>query len=161
MLIGQKQIQANLDKLIKSRQSSHFPHVLLSGPAGFGKTSFAKYIAEKLNRNIIQVNGSTVSGIKDIAKCIFSVKENDILFIDEVHRLNIKSQECLYPAIENFVFNIFQDNSQEPISIELPKFTLVSATTHLGKLSDPFISRFEHVFEMIEYSNAEIAEIIK
>lgn len=161
MLIGQNKILSIIDKLIKSRQDTYFPNILLSGPAGFGKTSIVKYIGDKLERKKLVVNGATVKGINDIAKCLFAVGNHEILFIDEVHRLNINSQECLYPVFDDYVFFLFQDNSPEPVVIDLPKFSIICATTNLGKLSAPFLSRFAHIFELEDYTNNDIAKIIR
>lgn len=161
MLIGQKRILSIVDKLIVSRKNSIFPHSIFIGPAGYGKTSFIKHIGDRLNRSIININGSTITNINQIIRGALSAQENDILFIDEVHRMGVKCQESLYPIFDDGRIDIFDETSQDPISIKLKSFTVLCATTNIGKLSKPFLSRFEHIFELDKYSIEDISSIIK
>lgn len=163
--IGQDHIKKNLRILIDAAKMRGEPveHVLLSGPAGLGKTSLAHLIAREMNTNIRVTSGPAIERVGDLASILTNLGSHDILFIDEVHRLNKLIEEVLYPAMESRVLDIIigKGPSARTIQIELPPFTLIAATTRIGLLSSPLRSRFGSSFRLDFYSVNDIKEIIR
>lgn len=162
--IGQDRVKRNLRILIdaakKRRDSTE--HILLSGPAGLGKTSLAHLIAREMNTNIRVTSGPAIERVGDLASILTNLIPGDILFIDEVHRLNKLIEEVLYPAMESRVLDIVigKGPSARTIQLELPPFTLIAATTRIGLLSSPLRSRFGGTFRLDFYSLEDIEKII-
>ncbi|QQG44893.1 MAG: Holliday junction branch migration DNA helicase RuvB [Candidatus Sungiibacteriota bacterium] len=163
--IGQEHTKRNLRILIDAAQRRGEPieHVLLSGPAGLGKTSLAHLIAREMNTNIRVTSGPAVERVGDLASILTNLTPGDVLFIDEVHRLNKLVEEVLYPAMEtrNLDIIIGKGPSARIIQIELPPFTMIAATTRIGLLSSPLRSRFGSSFRLDFYTNEDIEKIIE
>lgn len=162
--VGQEHTKNNLRILIDAAKKRHEPieHVLLGGPAGLGKTSLAHLIAREMNTNIRITSGPAIERVGDLASILTNLVSNDILFIDEVHRLNRLVEEVLYPAMESRTLDIIigKGPSARTIQIELPPFSLIAATTRSGLLSGPLRSRFGATFRLDFYSNEDIKKII-
>lgn len=163
--IGQERVKKNLRILIDAakKRGESMEHILLSGPAGLGKTSLAHLIAREMNTNIRVTSGPAIERVGDLASILTNLMPGDILFIDEVHRLNKLIEEVLYPAMESRVLDIVigKGPSARTIQLELPPFTLIAATTRVGLLSSPLRSRFGGAFRLEFYSLENIGEIIK
>ncbi len=163
--IGQSNIKENLQISIEASKKRNEPieHVLLYGPAGLGKTTLAYIIANEVNTNIKITSGPAIEKIGDLAAILTNLQEGDILFIDEVHRLNKIIEEVLYPAMEDYALDIVigKGPSARILRLDLPKFTLIGATTRYDLLSSPFRDRFGHVFRLDYYNEDEISIIIK
>jgi Holliday junction DNA helicase RuvB len=163
--IGQTTVKNNLQILIRAaRERSHPPeHVLFYGPPGLGKTTLAHIIAKETGAQMKSTSGPAIEKIGDLASILTNLSAGDILFIDEIHRLNKTIEEVLYPAMESGVLDIIigKGPSARTIQLELPAFTLVAATTRVGSLSSPLRSRFSGgVFRLEFYTEAEIARIL-
>ncbi len=162
--IGQERLKKNLKILIEAakKRGDALEHVLLSGPAGLGKTSMAYLIAREMNTNIRVTSGPAIERVGDLASILTNLLPQDILFIDEAHRLNKLIEEVLYPAMESRTLDIVigKGPSARIIQIELPPFTLIAATTRTGLLSSPLRSRFGGAFRLDFYSEEEIGKII-
>ena len=162
--IGQERMKKNLRILIDAAKKRAEPveHVLLSGPAGLGKTSLAHLIAREMNTNIRITSGPAIERVGDLASILTNLLPNDILFIDEVHRLNKLVEEVLYPAMESRTLDIIigKGPSARTIQLDLPPFTLIAATTRMGLLSSPLRSRFGAAFRLEFYTHEEIGRII-
>lgn len=162
--IGQERLKRNLGILIEAakKRGEALEHVLLSGPAGLGKTSMAYLIAREMNTNIRVTSGPAIERVGDLASILTNLLPHDILFIDEAHRLNKLIEEVLYPAMESRTLDIVigKGPSARTLQIELPPFTLIAATTRTGLLSSPLRSRFGGVFRLEFYSAEEIGKII-
>ncbi len=162
--IGQDRIKKNLRILIDAakKRGDSMEHILLSGPAGLGKTSLAYLIAREMNTNIRVTSGPAIERVGDLASILTNLLPGDILFIDEVHRLNKLIEEVLYPAMESRVLDIVigKGPSARTIQLELPPFTLIAATTRIGLLSSPLRSRFGGSFRLDFYTLEDIAKII-
>ena len=162
--IGQEKAKENLSIFIQAAKLRDEPldHVLLYGPPGLGKTTLSTIIAGEMNVNIRITSGPAIEKPGDLAALLTNLEENDILFIDEIHRLNRAVEEVLYPAMEDFALDIIigKGPSARSIRIDLPKFTLVGATTRAGQLSAPLRDRFGVVFRLELYSHKELAQII-
>jgi len=163
--IGQPKIKENLRIVIGAakKRSEPIEHVLLHGPSGLGKTTLAYLIARELGANIKITSGTALEKAGDVGSILTSLSDGDVLFIDEVHRLNKSVEEVIYPAMENFKLDIIigKGNSAKTLQIDLPKFTLVAATTKISMLSSPFRSRFGINFRLEFYNEEDIAKIIK
>jgi len=164
--IGQKTIKQNLNILLEAaKQRSHPPeHILFYGPPGLGKTTLAHLIALHTNSQIKITSGPSIEKVGDLASILTNLNPGDILFIDEVHRLNKSIEEVLYPAMESGVLDIIigKGPSARTIQLELPPFTLIAATTRVSMLSSPLRSRFSGgIFRLEFYSQDEIEEIIQ
>ncbi|TSC66985.1 MAG: holliday junction DNA helicase RuvB [Parcubacteria group bacterium Gr01-1014_66] len=162
--IGQENIKQNLRILLDAakKRGEAAEHILLSGPAGLGKTSMAHLIAREMNTNIRVTSGPAIERVGDLASVLTNLTPHDVLFIDEIHRLNKLIEEILYPALETRSLDIIigKGPSARTIQIELPPFTLIAATTRIGLLSSPLRSRFGASFRLDFYTPEEIQLII-
>lgn len=164
--IGQKPIKDNLKILLQAaKQRGHAAeHILFYGPPGLGKTTLANLIALETGRQIRITSGPAIERVGDLASILTNLSPNDILFIDEIHRLSKQVEEVLYPALERGVLDIIigKGPSARTIQLDLPPFTLVGATTKIAMLSSPLRSRFSGgVYRLEYYKEDELGEIIK
>ena len=162
--IGQNKLKENIDIFIKSalKRNTSLDHVLLYGPPGLGKTTLAQIIAYEMGSNFKSTAGPILSKSGDLAAILTSLNENDVLFIDEIHRLNINVEEILYSAMEDFNLDLMigEGPSARSIKIDLPKFTLIGATTRIGLISNPLRDRFSIPFRLEFYQPEDLQQII-
>jgi holliday junction DNA helicase RuvB len=162
--VGQDKIKQNLEISIRAakRRGQHIEHVLLYGPAGLGKTTLAHIIASQAGANLKATSGPAIEKVGDLASILTNLEEGDVLFIDEVHRLNKTIEEVLYPAMEDYRIDILigKGPSARTLALDLPKFTLISATTRIGLLSSPLRSRFGMTFRLDYYNTGDIMKIL-
>ncbi len=162
--IGQKTIKNSLNIAIQAAQKRQesLEHVLLYGPPGLGKTTLAHIIATEMQANIKILSGPTLERSGDLASILTNLEKNDILFIDEIHRLNKTIEEILYPAMEDYALDIIlgKGPGARNIRIDLPPFTIIGATTKVSSLSTPLRDRFGHIFHFNYYQNQEISKIM-
>ena len=163
--IGQSKNKENLKAYIEAAKSrgESLDHILLYGPPGLGKTTLAGIIANEMGAKIKTISAPSIEKQGDLVSVLNCLSDNDILFIDEIHRLPSFIEEVLYSAMEDYKISITvgKDAQCKTISLELPRFTLVGATTRAGMLSAPLRDRFGIVFRMEYYSESELSELIK
>lgn len=163
--IGQDKVKENLSVFIEAAKGRGEPldHVLLYGPPGLGKTTLSAIIAHEMGVNIRITSGPAIEKPGDLAALLTNLTENDVLFIDEIHRLSRAIEEVLYPALEDYALDIIigKGPSARSIRIDLPKFTLVGATTRAGQLTSPLRDRFGMVMRLELYSNEQLCDIIQ
>ncbi len=163
--IGQEKAKQNLSIFIEAarRRTEALDHVLLHGPPGLGKTTLAGIIAQEMGVNIRITSGPAIEKPGDLAALLTNLNENDILFVDEIHRLNRSVEEILYPAMEDYAIDIIigKGPSANSIRLDLPHFTLIGATTRAGSLSAPLRDRFGVTLRLELYTPEELATIVK
>ncbi len=162
--VGQEKAKENLSVFIEAakRRDEPLDHVLLYGPPGLGKTTLSNIIANEMNVNIRITSGPAIEKPGDLAALLTNLSPNDVLFIDEIHRLSRSVEEVLYPAMEDFALDIIigKGPAARSIRIDLPKFTLVGATTRAGQLTSPLRDRFGVLLRLEMYSHEQLAQII-
>jgi len=162
--IGQEKAKGNLEVFIQAAKMRNEPldHVLLHGPPGLGKTTLSGIISNEMGVNIRITSGPAIEKAGDLAALLTNLQENDILFVDEIHRLNRSVEEILYPAMEDYAIDIIigKGPSANSIRLDLPKFTLIGATTRAGQLSAPLRDRFGVVLRLELYSPEELTHIV-
>lgn len=163
--IGQPRIKQNLLLAIRAAKKRDEPleHLLLHGPPGLGKTTLANVIAREMNTNLRVSSGPAIARAADLASMLTNLQDGDVLFIDEIHRLSRQVEEVLYSAMEDYAIDIMlgKGPTARSIRLDIPKFTLIGATTRAGALAAPLRDRFGHIYRLDFYSPEEIEAIIK
>ena len=163
--IGQDKVKENLAVFIEAAKKRNEPldHVLLYGPPGLGKTTLSAIIAHEMGVNIRITSGPAIEKPGDLAALLTNLSENDVLFIDEIHRLSRSIEEVLYPALEDYALDIIigKGPSARSLRIDLPKFTLIGATTRAGQLTSPLRDRFGVIMRLEMYTHEQLSDIIQ
>ncbi len=163
--VGQPKICENLSVFIQAakKRGESLDHVLLYGPPGLGKTTLANIIANEMGSQIRSTSGPVIEKPGDLAAMLTNLEEGDVLFIDEIHRLNPQVEEILYPAMEDFQLDIMigQGPAARSIKMDLPRFTLLGATTRAGLLTNPLRDRFGMLMRLEFYNHADLSHIVK
>lgn len=163
--IGQQKIRDNLSVFMRAAKARNesLDHTLIFGPPGLGKTTLAHIIAHEMGVNIRSTSGPVIERAGDLAAMLTNLEEGDVLFIDEIHRLSPQIEEILYPALEDYQLDIVigQGPAARSIKMELPRFTLVGATTRAGLLTNPLRDRFGVVLRLEFYSHKELTRIVE
>jgi len=163
--IGQERVKENINILLKAakKRSEPIEHILIHGPSGLGKTTLANIISKEMGVGLRITSGAALEKAGDIGSILTGLSDGDILFIDEVHRLNKLVEETLYPAMEDYRLDIVigKGNSAKTLQLDLPRFTIIAATTRISLLSNPFRSRFGVNYKLNYYTKDEIGEILK
>jgi len=163
--VGQEKLKENLKILMRaaSERGEPLEHLLFYGPPGLGKTTLANIMASEMGVNIKTTSGPAIERPGDLASILTNLKENDILFVDEIHRLNKVIEEVLYPAMEDFGIDIVigKGPSARSIRLDLPRFTMIGATTRVGLLSSPLRDRFGMILRLEFYMAGELEQILK
>jgi Holliday junction DNA helicase RuvB len=162
--VGQEKIRGQLDIFIRAAIQRNEPldHVLLFGPPGLGKTTLAHIVGREMGVNVRQTSGPVIEKAGDLAALLTNLEPNDVLFIDEIHRLSPAVEEILYPALEDYQIDIVigEGPAARSVKLDLPPFTLVGATTRAGMLTNPLRDRFGIVSRLEFYSAAELSQIV-
>src|ERR1700751_533291 len=162
--VGQQQARANLSIFIEAarKRGEALDHVLFVGPPGLGKTTLAQIVSREMGVNFRSTSGPVIAKAGDLAALLTDLEERDVLFIDEIHRLNPAVEEILYPAMEDFQLDLIigQGPAARSVKIDLAKFTLIGATTRAGLLTNPLRDRFGIPVRLNFYSEAELEEIV-
>lgn len=162
--IGQQKIKENMDISIKAAKKRNEPidHILFHGPSGLGKTTLSHLLANEMGKNIKITSGPSIEKVGDLGAILTNMENGDILFIDEIHRLNKMIEEVLYPAMEDYALDIIigKGPSARTIRLDLPRFTLIGATTRIDLISSPLLNRFGLTHRLDYYDNNEIKNII-
>ena len=163
--IGQKKVKDNLHIFIEAAKKRNEPldHLLLYGPPGLGKTTLSTIVANEMGVNIKITSGPAIEKPGELAAILNNLSDNDILFIDEIHRLSTQVEEVLYPAMEDYVIDIMigKGATARSIRLDLPKFTLVGATTRAGQLSSPLRDRFGVILRLELYTTEQLTDIVR
>src|SRR5947199_675264 len=163
--IGQQQARSNLSVFIEAARARREPldHVLFVGPPGLGKTTLAQIVARELGVNFRATSGPVIAKAGDLAALLTNLEERDVLFIDEIHRLNPVVEEILYPAMEDFQLDLIigEGPAARSVKIDLAKFTLIGATTRAGLLTNPLRDRFGIPVRLNFYSERELEEVVE